>query len=206
MRWNIPIPTMAFILGILGVLAVPIALAILVVPTHTRTAQQEAQEILDRQTHVDAVQTMTNLLKKQQVVEAQGTQAAAAATHTVEALPPRATATAMAEKAAAQALSTRAAVMATATVSAAQKAADAEATAVVAAAIAVQHVAATQTASAIAAPLANWRARRDAAALRVSTCAEAAEIASSTKSVPDARSMAGQNQYFNPRPVMVCKD
>jgi hypothetical protein len=174
------------------------ALAVLTftVVSCARSTEQEAQDLINQQGHIAAVQTSAALVRRSQTAEASATGTSVEATQQARDAPRRSTATAIAAGAASAGLATEAAVVATATVEAAAVVAEARATQIIAAAATASAVQASQTAQAVqnAADLAAWFDRRNAAApylsslgpTRDSVCQKAAQIATETDSVQHA--------------------
>ena len=173
-----------------------LAMAALVVASCARSTQQEAQDLMNQQAHIAAVNTSVALVRRSQTAEANATGTSLEATQQVRDAPKRGTATAVAAEAASAGLATQAAVEATATVEAASIIAEARATQIVVAAATTNAIQANQTAQAIqtGADLAAWFDRRNAAApylagfgaSRDSVCLRAGQIASETDSVQHA--------------------
>jgi hypothetical protein len=161
-----------------------------------RTTEQEAQDLINQQSHIAAVNTSAALVRRSQTVEANATSASAEATQQARDAPKRGTATAIAAEAASAAMATQASLEGTATVDAASMMAEARATQIVASAATMNAIQASQTAQAIqaAADAAAWLDRRNAAAPYLagfgsgqdSVCQRAGQIASETDSVRTA--------------------
>jgi hypothetical protein len=193
-----------------------LAVTALMAASCTRSTQQEAQDLINQQAHIAAVNTSAALVRRSQTAEANATSTSVEATQQARDAPRRGTATAMAADAASAALATQAAVAATATVEAATIMAEARATQIVAAAATVSVIQASQTAQAIqtAADLAAWFDRRNAAApylaglapTRDSVCQKAGQIASETGSVQTAVEAAMEISNGAPGYGVHCED
>jgi hypothetical protein len=187
-------PKRATVIGIKVCLA--LAVTAMLAASCARSTQQEAQDLINQQAHIAAVNTSAALVRRSQTAEANATGTSVEATQEARDAPRRGTATAMAADAASAALATQAAVVATATVEAASVLAEARATQIVAAAATSSAIQASQTAQAIqnAAEVAAWFDRRNAAAPYLaglgsthdSVCQKAGQIASETDSVQAA--------------------
>jgi hypothetical protein len=189
-----------------------VVFAATVVACNSSSVRSEAQQIVQEQQHVAAVNTMTDLLLEQQAAESTATAAIVTSqeTATVASVQIGETATASAAQVAVQ--ETQAPIIAAATVAAAQDAAKVQATEIVDAAHRGETLAtqATATAQADAAQAqanaeaqrssyAAWQQRYNAAAHYVAYCPQASEVASDTTSISEAvaTAQASDTGYHN---------
>lgn len=178
-------------------------------PVPQNSVDSDAQTIVARQNHIQAVQTDIALIQYEQTVETSATQVAAGATATALAAPIVATATAQAQTAEQASVATLTVAGATATAQAVEARRVAIATAAAAGATATaQTVQAGQDALATAAVV-NAQAQKAAAArswldrciaaVGVTDLQNAVHVATITDTIEKARATAGENQYFQSR-------